>query len=154
MDCKALAEALTQILAPALPRLITNSLEGSSGTTVDMDRAKTIWSRLYASVEGSPATTEAVRDLAKDPEDLDAQAFLRIQLRKLLERDKVLTAEMARLVESNGVAGNVMSGAAVYGSGAIAQSGRAVAAGGGGIAIGGNVWGGIQVGPLHARDRD
>jgi len=67
--------------------------------------------------------------VAKDPEDLDVQAVLRVQLRKLLERDKVLTAEMARLVESSGDVSKIDSGG-------IAQGKRAVAAGAGGIAIG------------------
>ncbi|HEV7671465.1 MAG TPA: hypothetical protein VGS22_23340 [Thermoanaerobaculia bacterium] len=150
MDYKALADTLTQILTPALPRLIANSIEVSSGTTSDMDRAKAVWSRLSNSVEGYPATAEAVRDVAKDPEDLDAQAVLRVQLRKLLERDKVVAREMARLVDSHGAGGR-------YEFGATAQAGpggRAVAAGAGGIAIGGDFGGSVYFGPFHARDRD
>ncbi len=47
-------------------------------------------------MEAKPTLQEAVKDLAQDPADEDAQAALRHQLKKLLAEDAILAAEVAR----------------------------------------------------------
>jgi len=44
----------------------------------------------------------AAEEAAAEPDDPDAQAALRLQIRKILEADPALAAELARLVETAG----------------------------------------------------
>jgi hypothetical protein len=59
-------------------------------------------------VETKPAAQEAVQDVAKAPEDADAQAVLRLQLKKLLAEDEALAREVAQLWEEARAAGVVI----------------------------------------------
>jgi hypothetical protein len=49
-------------------------------------------------VEARPAAQEAVVDVATNPQDEEALAALRLQLRKLLAEDEPLAQELARLL--------------------------------------------------------
>lgn len=98
---------------------------------------KQLWSRLRPKVEARPAAAEAVQDAARAPEDADAQAALRLQLRKILEADSSLAAEVAKLLEAAGP--QTSYHLEVHGSGAGAQGQGNVAAGEGGIAAGRDV---------------
>jgi hypothetical protein len=53
-------------------------------------------------VGGRPAAQEAARDLAAAPTDEDAQAALRVQLRKLLADDPALQQELSALLNASG----------------------------------------------------
>ena len=53
----------------------------------------------------STAVQVAARDVVQRPDDLDAAAALRLQLRKLLEADPRLAEELAGLVEEGRRAG-------------------------------------------------
>jgi len=139
MDVRALADSLTQILAPGLSRLVGRGMEAppnGAKSPGDMERAKALWSRLRQKVEEKPSAAEAVQDLARAPEDPDAQAALRIQIRKLLEGDAVLAAELVSLMESDGATMSRGGQAAMYGSGAAGQGSGTVATGAGGVALG------------------
>ena len=59
-------------------------------------------------METKPAAQEAVQDVAKAPEDADAQAVLRLQLKKLLAEDEALAREVAQLWEEARAAGVVI----------------------------------------------
>src|SRR5262249_23844430 len=83
-------------------------------------------------------------DVAKAPDDGDARAALRLQLRKILEADPELASELARMVDTPGAKTRYQ--ATLRGSGAIAQGPGAVAAGKGGVAVGGKVQGDLSVG--------
>lgn len=61
------------------------------------EHAKALWGRLRPKVESKPALQEAVQDAATDPQDEDAIAALRLQLKKLLAEDPALAEEIARL---------------------------------------------------------
>jgi hypothetical protein len=63
---------------------------------------KALWAKLRPRVEEKPAAVEAAQDVAKAPEDADAQAVLRVQLRKILEADSSLAAEIAKILEVAG----------------------------------------------------
>lgn len=144
MDPKILADALTTFLAPAMPYLVSGGgeLVKEAGETL-AEKApewiKGLWAKLRPKVEEKPAAAEAVQDVAKAPEDADAQAALRIQLRKILEADAPFAAEVAKLIEAAGPKTSYQ--AELHGSGAIAQGTGNVVAGAGGMAAGGSITG-------------
>jgi len=62
--------------------------------------AARVWQRLrHGPTAESTAVEIAARDVVERPDDLDAAAALRLQLRKLLEADPALAAELGVLVE-------------------------------------------------------
>ena len=102
VDAAALAKEVTPFLAPFLPYLLKAGEEAAkeAGRKFGADaweRAKTLWARLRPRVEASPAAKEAVLDAAATPDDADALAAFRHQLKKLLAEDEALAAEVARL---------------------------------------------------------
>ncbi|HYV13370.1 MAG TPA: hypothetical protein VE980_20870 [Pyrinomonadaceae bacterium] len=110
MDIGAMASSLTTVLVPLLPYLLKagekaaeetgNAVAGQSWEWV-----KSVWTRLKPKVEAKPAALEAAQDVALSPEDQDAQAALRIQLRKLLTEDQSLADEVSRWLEQGKAAG-------------------------------------------------
>lgn len=142
MDPKILADALTTFLTPAMPYLVSGGgeLVKEAGETLSEkapEWIKGLWAKLRPKVEEKPAAAEAVQDVAKAPEDVDAQAALRIQLRKILEADSSFAAEVAKLIEAAGPKTSYQ--AELHGSGAIAQGTDNVVAGAGGMAAGGSI---------------
>ena len=141
MDITTIAATVTSFLTPALPYLMKAGEKGSEiieeklGTSV-WETANAIWQRLSS----NPLVQSAAQEVAAAPDDQDAQAGLRYQLKKLLAADDSLAAALAQLVEAAG------QSAVVYGEGAIAQGSGAVAAGKGGVAVGGDVQGGVRIG--------
>src|SRR6185295_13832735 len=141
IDVKLLADTLTTFLAPAMPYLVSGGGElvqeaGKKLGEGAPEILKSLWAKLRPKVEEKPAAAEAAQDVAKSPEDPDSQAALRVQLRKILEADSSLAAEIAKLLEAAGPKTTYQ--AEMHGSGAIAQ-GKSVAAGAGGIAVGRDV---------------
>jgi len=142
MDLKLLADTLTTFLAPTLPALVSGGEElikeaGKKLGKEGPEMLKALWAKLRLKVEEKLAAAEAVQDVAKAPEDADAQAVLRVQLRKILEADSSLAAEIAKILEVAGP--QTMFHAEVHGSGAVAQGKGNVVAGKGGIAAGRDV---------------
>lgn len=144
IDLGILANAATIFLAPALPYLL--GLGGKAGEEAAKklggeawEKAKALWARLSPKVEGKETARGAAADLAAAPEDGDAVAQFRFQVKKLLETEPELAEELARLLGPE--AGGVSYRAELHGSGAIAQGAGATAAGAGGIAIGGGAHG-------------
>ncbi len=107
------------------------------------DKAKQIWGRLGGAVDKEPMAAGAAQEAAAHPEDADAQAALRLQLRKILEQDEALAGEVSTLLADGRQAA---WHAEVHGDGAVAQGPGAVAAGKGGVAVGGDVQGDVVVG--------
>jgi hypothetical protein len=94
--------ALVAFLAPFLPYLIRLGEKvaeeaGAKLGTEGWNFAKALWGKLRPKVETKPAAQEAVGDVAQAPEDEDALAALRLQLRKLLAEDEALAGEVGRL---------------------------------------------------------
>lgn len=104
MDIAGLAQDLSTFLVPFLPYLLkagekaTEEVGRKLGSDA-WDKAKALWAKLYPKVEAKPAAQEAVQDVTNAPTDTDAQAALRLQLRKLLAEDETLASEVARLWE-------------------------------------------------------
>jgi hypothetical protein len=102
-----LAGQLVQVLTPFLPYLVkAGESVGARAAEQLQDHgwelASKLWARLGSKVEGRPAAQEAARDLAAAPTDEDAQAALRVQLRKLLADDPALQQELSALLNAAG----------------------------------------------------
>ena len=128
---------LVQFLAPFLPYLLEGAkVAGQEAAKVlgkrtsehGLDQAKTLWEKLRPKVEAKPAALEAVQETAAHPNDEDALAALRLQLKKLLAEDQALAQELARLLEQAHPAGQ-----------------NVTASGDRSVAIGGNVSGSVIV---------
>ncbi|HCU22389.1 MAG TPA: hypothetical protein DF698_05785 [Candidatus Atribacteria bacterium] len=56
-------------------------------------------------IKGNMSAEEALSDLKKTPDDLDARAALRVQLRKILSEDNEFAKELEKIVNTIKVAG-------------------------------------------------
>ncbi len=110
MDVGALASSLTTALVPVLPYLLKAGEKAAEETgkavgSQSLEWAKSLWVKLKPKVEAKPMALEAAEDVAQTPDDEDAQATLRRQLRKLLEEDQLLAEEVRRWLEEGKAAG-------------------------------------------------
>lgn len=105
MDAVApLAGQVVQILAPFLPYLLkvgeglgTRAAKQMEDTGWEL--ASKLWGRLGAHIDARPSAKEAAADLAAQPADDDAQAVLRVQIKKLLADDPQLRLELEALLK-------------------------------------------------------
>jgi len=105
-----------------------------------------VWDTVKAKMESKPETADLPAEVAKAPDDEDAQAAFRYQLKKLLENDETFAKQLDALVkEAKQVTVTNMS-ATLSGDGAIAQGEGATAVGKGGVYVGGNASGNIVTG--------
>lgn len=127
MDIPTLAAQVTGALVPALPFLMKAGEKGAEiigqqlGAGV-WETAKALWRKLQPAVQVNPQAVAAIQDVVATPGDADAQAALRLQLKRLLAADESLLAGLAQVLEAAGHPQHYQ--AAVYGDGAAAQ-GRA-----------------------------
>jgi hypothetical protein len=101
-DPNEIARQIVPFLAPFLPYLLKAGEKAAEEAgrklgAAAWEQAQALWARLRRKVEARPAAQEAVADAAANPQDEDALAALRLQLRKLLEEDAALREEVARL---------------------------------------------------------
>ena len=94
--------ALTSFLAPFLPYVLQagHKVAGRAADVIGDEAAnyaEKLWERIRPGVEQKPAAQEAVEEVAAHPEDEDALGALRIQLRKLLEEDEGLAADLTKI---------------------------------------------------------
>lgn len=104
MDVTVLAKSLTFFLSPFLPYLLKAGEKaaedvGSQLGTDAWKKAKALWSKLYPKMTERPAAIEAAQDVVKTPDDEDAIASLRQQIKKLLSSDELLATEIAQLMQ-------------------------------------------------------
>jgi hypothetical protein len=114
MDINALASSLTTALVPLLPYLLKageKAAEETGKKAVDqsLEWAKSIWTKLKPEVEAKPEALEAAQDIAQSPDDQDAQAAFRRQLKKLLTEDRSLAEEVSRWLGQGKAAGNTVT---------------------------------------------
>jgi hypothetical protein len=130
MDVQAtslLAANAVAVLAPYLSK---------AAETVVPKAAEDLYKTVKARLSGKPAAEEALEDLKASPADEDAQAALRLQLKKLLVEDEAFVQELSEKLEkaqASGVAKRVSA------------SSRGVAAGGN---VSGTVFTGDIKGPV------
>ena len=139
MDPVQLTQTLWDALQPYLPLLLAEAAK-EGGKQVPA-AVKAIWQALAGRLRGKPAASEALDDLRRAPNDADAQAALRLQMRKLLAGDADLAAQLAVLLQQ----ADAHYHAELHGDGAIAQGPGAKAVGERGVFIGGNAQGNIIV---------
>jgi predicted NACHT family NTPase len=120
---------LVQLLALHLPYLLKGlklagqeaaGKLGEQASEQAFEQAKALWDKLRPKIEARLAALEAAQDAAAHPDDEDALAALRLQLKKLLAEDQALAQELARLLPQSGPAGQTV----------IASGDRSVAIGG------------------------
>lgn len=95
---------LVKVLAPCLPFLMNIGNKVTEKATKEIseniwNKAKAIWTKLQPKVEEKEAAKEASIDLANNPNDEDYQAALRVQLKKILESNPELAAEVKQILE-------------------------------------------------------
>lgn len=100
--------------SPLLPYLLKAGekvAEETSKAVADqtLEWGKSLWAKLKPKVDAKPAALEAAQDAAKTPDDEDAQASLRVQLKKLLAEDQSLAEEVSRWLEQGKAAGIVVT---------------------------------------------
>ena len=132
---------LVSLLAPFLGRLLEGPMEAAqeaAGRAGDVawKHAVSIWRKVWPKLQERPSAEEAAREVANNPEDEDAQASLRLQLRKLLEQDPALARELEGPLAEASRDGVVAGGESV-----VIQGG--VNASQGGIAVGRDVRGNV-----------
>jgi len=124
MDLPELLNAAVTTLTPALPYLYAAGKEAAKEVAkktggAAFDQATKLWSWLRPKAAATPALQAAVDDLASLPDDADAQAALRLQLKKLLTAQPALVRELQALVQVSMVQtitqtatgnGNILSG--------------------------------------------
>ncbi|MBC6417698.1 MAG: hypothetical protein GDA44_02350 [Prochloron sp. SP5CPC1] len=95
-----LVQAITRVLVPYLPFLLP--LGQKTGEKEAETLAHKLWAKLKPAVEVKPAALEAAEDVAKSPEDEDAIASLRQQLKKILtaRENAALRAEVTEILAS------------------------------------------------------
>ena len=97
IDVTTLAQTVTALLAPALPVLVKvgdGALE-KIGSDIS-DKAKTLWVKLGSRLQAKPTAQDAIAEVVNNPNDEDAKAALRLQIKKLLSEDGELAAEIAK----------------------------------------------------------
>src|SRR5713226_7778564 len=100
MDAVApLSGQVVQILAPFLPYLLkVGEGLGTRAAQLMEDKgwnlASQLWGRLGSKVDARPSAREAAADLAAQPTDDDAQAVLRVQIKKLLAEEPELQRDL------------------------------------------------------------
>lgn len=101
---------LTTFLTPFLPFLLkvgekatqeAGKKFGEGFGASAWEKAKALWTKLQPKVEAKPIAKGAVEELAKFPNDADAKETLQKQLKKLLDEDKNLADEIARLMQED-----------------------------------------------------
>jgi hypothetical protein len=107
-DVITLAKDAVSFLAPFLPYLLkagANFTEEAGKKLGEQlgggvwEKVKGLWAKLQPKVEAKPATKEAVQEVAAQPDDEDAKAALRMQLKKLFTEDQTLADEVLKIFE-------------------------------------------------------
>ena len=116
MDIQTLSQQLTVFLAPFLPYLLKMGEKAAEEAgkrlgAESWEGARALWGKLRPKVEAKPAAQEAVQEVAAKPADEDAQAALRLQLRKLLTEDEALAREVQQALETPAVQQVIAQGA-------------------------------------------
>ena len=151
MDIAPLAADLASLLAPLVP-LLTQGGEkaaealGEKLGQAGWERIRAIWDKLHGRLG---ADSDALRELALTPDDADAQAALRVAVKRLLLSDPILRDELADLLnQSKSV---VVTTVGIRGNGnVIVQGASAVVAGPGSVVVGGS----LRRSPINTWNRE
>ncbi|KRV50891.1 hypothetical protein AQ490_13135 [Wenjunlia vitaminophila] len=100
VDAVALSGEITPVVTAAVAAYGAAVLTRVQDTTADatVSLGQRVLRRITGRPGEQPGVEDAVADLADDPDDPDAQAALRMQVRKALLADDALAEDIARLV--------------------------------------------------------
>lgn len=102
IDVSALAQTVTGLLAPALPILVKVGDGAFSKIGSDIsDKAKTLWVKLGPRLQAKASAQDAIAEVVNNPNDEDAKAALRLQIKKLLSEDAEFAAEISKAFSTN-----------------------------------------------------
>ena len=101
MEITALVHDITVSMVPLLPYLFKAGESAAEEAGKNLagaawDELKKLWGMLRPKIEAKPAALEAAHEAAVAPDDEDAQAALRFQLKKLLIEEPVLSEEVSQ----------------------------------------------------------
>jgi hypothetical protein len=105
MDVVELAKEAVVVLSPAIPYLTKGggqALEEVSKkmTAAALEQAKALWGKITSRSEQSGnEIKKASNDVADNPSNPDAQAALRLQIKKLLSTDNELLTEIRHILQ-------------------------------------------------------
>ena len=106
-DATDLARRVFQAIQPAIGAYGTGALvrDEQPGASADVERGREILQEIYWRDKNVPPLESAVNDFAAGPQDEDAAAGLRLEIKKVLAGDDVLAAEVERMLrgESHGI---------------------------------------------------
>lgn len=102
-DTVTITQQLASALAPCLPYLTGRGEKAWLEISGKLDanawnRARAIWERLYPKIKARESAMETLRDVSQSPEDADAQAAFRLQLKKPLAEDEALMNDLTELL--------------------------------------------------------
>ncbi|SEE62164.1 hypothetical protein [Streptomyces sp. TLI_105] len=104
MDASLTAAEITPYVVTAISTygtaVLTRARDQAADATVSLGRE--ILQRFTRRNRRRAELESAVRDVAEDPQDADSQAALRGQLRRILEGEPELAAELATLLAQSG----------------------------------------------------
>lgn len=142
LDAATLAKMVTSLLVPAIPYLLKGGEQawGEASKKIGTDTwewAKAIWTKLVSRSKSKPdgeeKTTEIVKaatEVADNPSDEDAQAALRLQIKKLLTDDPDLGLEIEKSLneakKSSAQTSIRIGGVDISGGASVANSGNIV----------------------------
>jgi hypothetical protein len=103
MDAGTVAAQAVSTLTPFLPLLVKVGEGAADEAGHGLARgagaaARSVWRLLRPHLSSRAAARDAVADAAARPQDPDARAALRLQVRKLLEEDPALAARLSRVL--------------------------------------------------------
>ena len=98
VDVTALARSVTEILAPVLPLLVKvgDGGLGKIGSDISDLMTKMLWGKLHPRLKAKTSAQEALAEVVNNPNDEDAKAALRLQIKKILSEDTELAAEISQ----------------------------------------------------------
>jgi len=110
MDITALAHDITITMVPLLPYLLKAGESAAEETGKKIaggawEAAKKVWSLMRPRIERTTTALAAAIEAAGMPDDKDAQAALRFQLKKLLAEDDTFAQEVSKSWEEGKAAG-------------------------------------------------
>jgi hypothetical protein len=108
MDIPVLAQTVVSALLPFLPDLLGKATDKAAEAVGEgvgkeaFERAKSLWTMISGSASSS-RVAEVAEEAVSSPADPDLLAVLRVEVRKMLERNPQIAAELAT------IAGRTMS---------------------------------------------
>lgn len=112
MDASSLAKLVVESLAPAIPFFVKAGEAATADIIKDIgvsawEKSVNLWLKIKPKLNDNPKLKEALQEVIDNNLDNDAQAALRLQLKKILMQDPILFNELSKLVQDNSLKVNI-----------------------------------------------